>query len=128
MNQFQNILHDALISTDHVQQCAIIKRKGISVSASSTGFHLYPDQVQMLLDVFKNPPQTREEGIFFEDRQYKCVRADKDSIYAKCNENGLILVRTVGLLLVATYAENMYPSVCVEAVEKLAEYFKEKGK
>lgn len=38
----------------------------------------------MLLDAFKNPPQTREEGIYFDDRQYKCVRADKNSIYGKC--------------------------------------------
>ena len=28
-------------------------------------------------------------------------------------------MRTITLLLVATYTENMYPSVCVEAVEKL---------
>ena len=37
----------------------------------------------MLLDAFKSPPQTREEGVYFEDKQYKCVRADKNSIYAK---------------------------------------------
>lgn len=45
---------------------------------------LYPDQVQLLLDAFKHPPQTREEGIYFDDRQFKCVRADKTSIYGKC--------------------------------------------
>ena len=47
-------------------------------------FQLYQDQVQILLDAFKNPPQTREEGIYFDDRQYRCVRADKTSIYGKC--------------------------------------------
>jgi hypothetical protein len=47
-------------------------------------FQLYQDQVQLLLDAFKNPPQTREEGIYFDDRQFKCVRADKTSIYGKC--------------------------------------------
>lgn len=45
---------------------------------------LHHDQVQMMLDAFKNPPQTREEGIYFDDQQYKCVRADKNSIYGKC--------------------------------------------
>lgn len=44
----------------------------------------YQDQIQMLQDAFKNPPQTREEGLYFDDKQYKCVRADKNSIYAKC--------------------------------------------
>ncbi|KAL5009520.1 hypothetical protein ScPMuIL_011825 [Solemya velum] len=128
MNQLQNLLHDALISTNHVQHCAIVRRKDTNVRASSVGFNLYQDQVLALLDAFKNPPQTREEGIYFEDKQYKCVRADKNSIYGKCGKKGLVLVKTVTLLLVASYTENMYPSVCVEAVEKLADYFKEKGK
>ena len=30
-------------------------------------------------------------------------------------------MRTATLLIVATYTESMYPSVCVEAVEKLGE-------
>ncbi|CAH1798317.1 unnamed protein product [Owenia fusiformis] len=128
MNQLQNLLHDALISTEHVSQCAIIRRKDCSLRAASVGFNLLNDQMQMLIDAFKNPPQTREEGIYFEDKPYKCVRADKNSIYSKNGQRGLILVRTATLLLIATYTEQMYPSVCVEAVEKLAEYFKEKGK
>lgn len=128
MNQLQNLLHDALISTDHVQHCAIIRRKDCCIRASSVGFNLHQEQVQILLDAFKNPPQTREEGIYFDDRQYKCVRADKNSIYGKCDKRGLILVRTQSMLLISTYSENMYPSVCVEAVERLADYFKEKGK
>lgn len=55
-------------------------------------WQLYPDQIQVLLDAFKNPPQTREEGLYFEDKQYKCVRADKNSIYAKqvCDVTALI--------------------------------------
>ncbi|XP_076445748.1 profilin-4-like isoform X1 [Babylonia areolata] len=128
MSQLQNLLHDALIASENVQQCAIIRRKDCLVRAASVGFNLYQDQVQMLLDAFKNPPQTREEGIYFDDRQFKCVRADKNSIYSKCGKRGLVLVKTITLLLVATYTESMFPSVCVEAVEKLADYFKEKGK
>ena len=37
----------------------------------------------MLLDAFKNPSHTREEGLYFDDYQYKCVRADRNSIYGK---------------------------------------------
>ncbi|XP_078698045.1 uncharacterized protein LOC144925782 isoform X1 [Branchiostoma floridae x Branchiostoma belcheri] len=89
---------------------------------------LYQDQIQMFVDAFKNPPQTREDGLYFEDRHYKCVRADKNAVYAKCGKRGLVIVRTGSLLIVGTYNDNMYPSVCVEAVEKLVDYFKEKGK
>ena len=34
-------------------------------------------------------------------------------------KRGLVLVKTLSLLLVATYTDSMFPSVCVEAVEKL---------
>ena len=40
MNQLQNLLHDALISTEHVQQCAIVRRKDCSIRASSVGFNV----------------------------------------------------------------------------------------
>jgi len=32
---------------------------------------------------------------------------------------GLVLVKTLTLLVIATYTDSMFPSVCVEAVEKL---------
>ena len=35
------------------------------------------------------------------------------------DNNGIIVVRTATLLLVATYTPEMSPSICVEAVEKL---------
>lgn len=38
MNQLQSLLHDSLIATGHVQQCAIIRRKDTSLRASTVGF------------------------------------------------------------------------------------------
>lgn len=43
-------------------------------------------------------------------------------MFAWQSKKGLILVRTGTLLLVATYSESMFPSVCVEATEKLGEF------
>nr|XP_034331859.1 profilin-4-like isoform X2 [Crassostrea gigas] len=126
MNQLQNLLHDSLIATDNVHHCAIIRRKDCNVRASSVGFNL--DQVKMMLDASESPSQAWENGIYFDDQQYTCDRADNNSIYGKCDKGGLILVKTQSMLIVATYTEFMLPSVCEEAVEKLADYFKEKGK
>ena len=45
--------------------------------------------------------------------------------YVLCHfqENrGLVLVKTLTLLVIATYSDSMYPSVCVEAVEKLGKF------
>ncbi|XP_003729111.1 profilin-4 isoform X2 [Strongylocentrotus purpuratus] len=128
MNQLQNLLHDALIATGHVENCAIVRRKDISLRASSAGFTLSGDEMQKLIDAFKDPPRTRQEGLYFHDKLYKCVRADKNSIYAKCDKVGMVLVKTATLVIMGTYSDNMYSSVCVEAIEKLASYFIEKSK
>ena len=40
LNQLQNLLHDALIATNHVQSCAIIRRKDVTLRASSVGFNV----------------------------------------------------------------------------------------
>ncbi|XP_041461933.1 profilin-4-like [Lytechinus variegatus] len=128
MNQLQSLLHDALIATGHVENCAIIRRKDISLRASSAGFTLTGDEMQKMIDAFKDPPRTRLEGLYFHNRLYKCVRADKNSIYAKCDKDGIVLVKTATLVIMGTYSDNMFPSVCVEAIEKLASYFIEKSK
>ncbi|XP_071485145.1 profilin-4-like [Diadema antillarum] len=128
MNQLQNLLHDALIATGHVENCAIIRRKDISLRASSAGFTLTADEMQKLIDAFKDPPRTRQDGLYFHERHYKCVRADKNSIYAKCDKVGMVLVKTATLIVMGTYSDNMFSSVCVEAIEKLASYFVEKSK
>uniref|UniRef100_A0A4W4E9L0 Profilin n=1 Tax=Electrophorus electricus TaxID=8005 RepID=A0A4W4E9L0_ELEEL len=115
MNQFQILIHDCLIHTKHVESAAILVAKSGHVSA-------------MFIDAFKYLTIIREQGIFFDEKAFTCVRADRNSIYCKCGDNGLILVKTALFVIVATYNENMYPSVCVEASEKLAEYLREKGK
>ncbi|EHB15996.1 Profilin-4 [Heterocephalus glaber] len=40
---------------------------------------------------------------------------------------GVVVVKTRLYLLVATYTAGMYPSVCVEATEKLGDYLRKKG-
>ncbi|KAL9968855.1 hypothetical protein ACROYT_G020996 [Oculina patagonica] len=128
MNQLQSLLHDSLIATGHVQHCAIIRRKDTSLRASTVGFSPSLDNIHALVHSFTNSSQARREGLKFQDTVYECVRADRFSVYAKHENNGIILVRTATLLLVATYTPEMSPSICVEAVEKLADYFREKGK
>ncbi|XP_076825353.1 profilin-4-like isoform X2 [Clavelina lepadiformis] len=128
MNQLSNLLHDALTSTEHVEKCAIVDRKDGEIRASSPGFTLPKDQILHLQESFKKCSMIRKEGLLFTDKNYRCIRADKNSIYAKSDNDGLIVTRANTLMIIATYTEKMYPSVCVEAVEKLTDYFREKGR
>ncbi|XP_059376489.1 profilin-4 [Carassius carassius] len=126
MNPFPKLLEGSLIDTKHVESAAIfVARTGDVRAASNITFG--PEQTQTFLDAFKQVNVTRQRGLDFRSKHYTCVRADKHSIYTKCEGHGLILVRTALYVIVATYSQNMYPSICVEAVEKLAEYLREKG-
>ncbi|XP_074845093.1 profilin-4 [Carettochelys insculpta] len=127
MNQVNYLLNDCLIRTKHVEHAAIIKLKDGTVWASTVGFNLQPESARLLSSAFlKNLLQVRREGLYFKEKYYKCVRADNCSIYLKNVDGGLIAVKTDLYILIATYSEGMYPSVCVEAVEKLADYFRDK--
>jgi profilin len=62
------------------------------------------------------------------DVSYKLIRADKLSIYGRHDKKGIVIVKTLYHYIIGTYDANMYASVAVEAVEKLAEYFRKKDK
>ncbi|XP_061461022.1 profilin-4 [Rhineura floridana] len=127
MNQAQSLLIDGLTRTKHVTNAALIKTADGAILATTPGFNIQ-SQVPVFIQAFlKNLLQVRKDGLYFKDRYYKCVRADDNSIYLKGKDNGVILAKTEAFILVGTYSQGMYPSVCVEAVEKLADYFREKG-
>uniref|UniRef100_A0A8C0BID9 Profilin-4 n=1 Tax=Buteo japonicus TaxID=224669 RepID=A0A8C0BID9_9AVES len=118
MNQLQALLNDSLIRTKHVENAAIINIKERKVCASTFGFNVPPENALNLIYAFyENLLQVRRGGLYFKEKYYKCVRADEHSIYLQ--NMGLIVVKTKTFILVATYRVGMYPSVCVEAVEKL---------
>ncbi|XP_054421900.1 profilin-4 [Pteronotus mesoamericanus] len=128
MSHLQNLLLDSLLGTKHVDSAALIKIHERSLCVASPGFSVMPSDVRTLVNGFaKNPLQVRREGLYFKEKDYKCVRADDYSLYAKNENTGVVVVKTNLYLLVATYTEGMYPSVCVEATEKLGEYLRKKG-
>lgn len=132
MNHLQSLVQDGLISTGHIEHAAIIRRKDSSLRASSTNFTLDPDELSYIVKLFREPTVLRSDGFNLTSTgtDYQCLRSDKNSVYAR-NENdagGVIIVKTNTLVIIATYTSNMYPSICVEAVENLADYFRDKGK
>ncbi|XP_046518465.1 profilin-4 isoform X1 [Equus quagga] len=123
MSHLHNLLLDTLLGTKHVDSAALIKIQERSLTVASPGFSVMPCDVRTLVNGFaKNPLQARREGLYFREKDYKCVRADDHSLYAKNENTGVVVVKTHVYLLVATYIEGMYPSVCVEATEKLGKF------
>ncbi|XP_053445148.1 profilin-4 isoform X1 [Nycticebus coucang] len=123
MSHLQNLLLDALLGTKHVDSAALINIQDQTVCVASPGFNVMPTDVRTLVNGYaKNPLQARREGLYFKEKDYKCVRADESSLYAKNENTGVIVVKTHLYLIVATYNESMFPSVCVEATEKLDQF------
>ncbi|XP_026564361.1 profilin-4 [Pseudonaja textilis] len=127
MNQAQTLLLDGLIKTKHVDKAALIRIADMNVMTATPGFNIHTWATVFVQAFFNNPAQIRREGQYFNDRYYKCYRADSNSIYLKAKEEGVIVAKTGNFILVGTYCQGMYPSVCVEAVEKLADYLRAKG-
>ncbi|XP_063148479.1 profilin-4 [Candoia aspera] len=127
MNQAQSLLLEGLIRTKHVANAAIIKISDMTVVTTTPGFNIQSAAPVFVQAFYNNLLLIRKEGQFFKDRYYKCVRADNSSIYLKAKEEGVILVKTKNFIVVGTYCQGMYPSVCVESVEKLADYLRGKG-
>jgi len=132
LKQLNNLLYDALIATGHVKNCVLINRQNLEIEAKSEGYQPSLKQISELVNGFKNSSRLRKEGLYFNNLSHKCIRADKYSIYAKSlkekTPSGFVAVRTAAYVLVATFIESMFTSVCIEATEKLAEYLREKGR
>ena len=131
MNRYQSLINECLTDTRHVENAALLKSCAsthVTVAASARFKISVHQQGETLADSFKDLTATRAQGISFQGKAYTCVKADKNSVYCKWGQHGLILVKTVQNVVVATYDDNMYPSVCVEAAEKLGEYLRVKGK
>ena len=132
MNHLQSLLQDGLISTGHVEHAAIIRRKDSSLRASSVGFMLDPEELSMIVKLFREPTILRSDGFNLGSTglEYQCLRSDKNSIYGRAegSTGGVIIAKTNTLVIIGTYTPSMFPSICVETIENFADYFRDKGK
>eukprot|EP01135_Chromosphaera_perkinsii_P002305 Nk52_evm91s221 gene=Nk52_evmTU91s221 len=117
--QLNSLLLDALISTDHIQHAALVRRKDFSLRASTPGFVPRSLEISHIANGFKDSQTLRSTGFTFQERRYKCIRADASAVYGKDGKRGIIAVATPNLIVIGTYDSHMYPSVAAEAIEKL---------
>ncbi|XP_007901488.1 profilin-4 isoform X2 [Callorhinchus milii] len=83
LDQIDNLLTNALIATNHVQNCAMVIIKTGKVVGTSKGFKLRLQDIQTLQRAFKNANVIRDDGIYFQNEKYSCVRVDNHSVYAR---------------------------------------------
>lgn len=84
-------------------------------------------EIRSISEAFKDANKAREAPLTLAGEKYEVIRADAVAIYARNGSSGVIIGRTASNFVLATYAPGMYPAICVEAVEKISEYFRQKG-
>ena len=128
MKELQSLIQECLLGSGHVECAAIIQKRNGLVRATSVGYEVTAEQSLAILRGIENPPLVRETGLRFNGATYKCVRCDKDALYGKKENSGFVAIQTKSYVVYGSYNSSMLASVCVESVEKLADYFKAKGK
>ena len=83
MNELQSLVHEGLVKSGQVECAAIIKRKDGTARATSIGYEVTQEQSSAIFAAFGDPKEAMKQGIKFNGAWYKCIRVDKDAIYAK---------------------------------------------
>jgi profilin len=127
MNTF---LQEALLDTKHICHAAIIRRSDGIIKAQSLDFNLTKSELRQIEKAFENPRDARVNDFTLKimSMQYRPIRVDEGALYAKKEMNGLIIARTKNFYILGTFVPDMIASIAVEAVEKLADYFRNKDK
>ncbi|KXS22308.1 Profilin/allergen [Gonapodya prolifera JEL478] len=134
-----NQINETLLATRNIRDAAILRRKDGAIKAKTLGFffntcksiteQLVDDELSKLSTAMDNPQHARTSGFELMSSHYKAVRADGLSLYGKNESGGVICARTTDFFIIGTYeAASMQPAIAVEAVEKLAEYMRQKAK
>lgn len=68
---------------------ALIEKQSYEIKAISVGFELRDQEVEALVDCFKDTMSIKIHGLPFDGVNYDCVRSDEDSIYGRHVKTGL---------------------------------------
>lgn len=71
------------MGTGDVDRAAIFNSEGTSVWATTPGFAVTPQELQVVVAGFKNSQSLTEHGLHVAGAKYVLLRADERSIYGK---------------------------------------------
>jgi len=123
---WQDYVDSHLVGTGKVKKAAILGQQG-GVWATSDGYELSAQEQAAVLDAFDNPGEARASGIRLAGTKYIILNADDQSVHGKASADGFVLARTRQAVLVTEYIAPIQHQEAFDAVEKLADYLREKG-
>lgn len=127
MSGWQDYITTNLEGSGHVAKGLICGLDG-TWWAGTDGFNPSAAEITKIIAGFDDgAAQLRAGGMFIEGGKYLVLRADGESIYAKCGPGGVAACKCATCVILAVYVEKMTPGNCNKAAEALADYLRESG-
>jgi len=127
MSSWQPYVDSSLVGSGKIDKAAIFSAAGDSVWAVTPGFQIKPEEVQAIIGAFSDASSIRANGLFVAGEKYIALGVDDESINAKKEKHGLMIVKTKAALIVGHYPETVQPGEATKIVWQLADYFKKLG-
>eukprot|EP00040_Diaphanoeca_grandis_P007158 m.39926 g.39926 ORF g.39926 m.39926 type:complete len:132 (-) comp18338_c0_seq1:179-574(-) len=124
--ELSKLLQDGLIATGHVASAAVVRQTDKQLRSATSQFHMGKEGYKTISKAFSHPAATRTNGITIGKHNFVCIRADSESLYLKREGEAVIVCKTVANLLIVMCSGEMQRAICIEAVENLAKYLREK--
>jgi len=121
---WQSYVDQSLVGSGKLDKAAIFSADGKSVWASSAGFVIKPDQVQILAKAYEEDklPDLFGTGFHIAEVKYLTIKSADRSVYGKQGKAGIVCVKTKQAILIAHYDDPVQPGEAATTVEKLADY------
>jgi len=124
---WQAYVDQSLVGTGNLDRAAIFNSEGTSVWATSSGFNVTPQEMQEVVNAYKDKgtdgvKQVQSSGLHLAGERFVVLKADDRSIYGKKGREGVVLVKTTQAILVTHYPETVQPGAAANTVEQLADY------
>ncbi|KAI8371646.1 profilin [Radiomyces spectabilis] len=118
---WQGYVDNNLVGTGRVPHAAIYGLNG-GCWAHSPEFELQGNELQQIINGFKDPSAVQGTGVFIQGQKYFVLKVDPRSIYGKKASDGICIVKTNQAILIGKYVEGIQPGECNKVVEQLADY------
>lgn len=113
-----------LIGSGHISEAIILSSLDGTTWATSPGFELAQEELEVLLKSFSDPTPICSNGLYINGNKYLVLRSDERSIYARKATIGICAVKTEQAILLSLYdAQKCQPGDANKTVEQLADYF-----
>ncbi|KAI9924874.1 hypothetical protein ASPWEDRAFT_172164 [Aspergillus wentii DTO 134E9] len=119
---FQGYVDSSLIATGNIDKAAIFSGVGDSVWGTSTGFSATPQELQSIIEGLSDAGPLHDNGLYLNGQKYLVTSADRKSLQAKKDHEGVYVFKTNQALILAHSPEGVAHEAAASVTKQLGDY------